>query len=228
MPRPRPRSQTNFTSSLSEPIFFCDIPVLSCTPMPHPAGTLRALLLRACSPSFLIPSSLGLACAATGCYAAGVWRTEDTPGLNLLLDTIVPVGAGCACFIAAGLLLRLAAHVFEERCRNPGQPTFGRKGLILATGSLLIVASCFYRSLFIASEGAALCRGTPSRFNAPVAGRSVATIGEIALVVQVAAYISATRSRLDVKGWAWADHAAFAYAPVVLAEVGREERWRWW
>ena len=193
--------------------------------MPHPpAGTLRALLLRACSPSFLIPSSLGLACAATGCYAAGVWRTEDKPGLNLLLDTIVPVGAGCACFIAAVLLLRLAAHVFEERCRNPGQPTFGRKGLILATGSLLIVASCFYRSLFIASEGAALCRGTPSRFNAPVAGRSVATIGEIALVVQVAAYISATRSRLGVKGWAWADHAAFAYAPVVLAEVGREER----
>jgi hypothetical protein len=34
-------------------------------------------------------------------------------------------------------------------------------------------------------EGAATCRGKPTPFNAPAAGRSIATVGEIALVVQV-------------------------------------------
>ena len=56
--------------------------------------------------------------------------------------------------------------------------------------------SCFYRAINVADEGAALCRSPGSVFNMPAAGRAVATVGEIALVVQISEYISDTARRL--------------------------------
>jgi hypothetical protein len=54
----------------------------------------------------------------------------------------------------------------------------------------------FHRAINIADEGAATCRGKPTPFNAPAAGRSVATVGEIALVVQFSIFIDETALRL--------------------------------
>lgn len=82
---------------------------------------------------------------------------------------------------------------------------FGRKCLVVSATSILFVFSCFYRSVNIADEGAATCRGTPTAFNAPVSGRFVATIGEVALVVQIAVYIRETSQRLQIQqGRLWA------------------------
>jgi len=80
---------------------------------------------------------------------------------------------------------------------------FGQKSLIVSAASILFVFSCVYRALNIADEGAATCRGPSTIFNAPVAGRFVATIGEVALVVQVATYISVTSERLAAKQGMW-------------------------
>ena len=168
--------------------------------------------------SVFIPVLAGLAFALIGIFAGHTWHTKSTGNAEILFDYIIPGGAGIAFMMAAILLARHAMYVFDVRCRHPSAPRFGRKGLIMSTGSFLIITSCFYRSIFIASEGAAMCRGNPSAFNAPVAGRSIATIGEIALVVQIAAYISSSSERLGASGWVWANHAGFAYIPVVLAE----------
>ena len=78
---------------------------------------------------------------------------------------------------------RARAAGAAERGRR-SLPRFGRKCLVTTGCSLCFVFSCVYRALNIADEGAAMCRGAPSRFNAPVAGRFVAALGEVALVVQ--------------------------------------------
>jgi hypothetical protein len=72
-----------------------------------------------------------------------------------------------------------------QKVKPKGAPDLGRKGLMVCASGLLFAASCFYRALNVADEGAAMCRGRPTAFNSPVVGRSVATIGEVALVVQV-------------------------------------------
>lgn len=77
-------------------------------------------------------------------------------------------------------------------------PTYGRKGLLVTTSSVLFCTSCAYRSHFIADEGAFLCRGPPSAWNAPWAGRLVATVGELALIMQLSTYFEDTARRLDV------------------------------
>ena len=99
-----------------------------------------------------------------------------------------------------------------------GAPRFGRKGLLVSSSSVLFVASCLYRALNVADEGAALCRGRPSIFNMPAAGRAVATVGEIALVVQVSVYISDTALRLGIASDLWSKRRRFTLLPVVLAE----------
>jgi hypothetical protein len=80
---------------------------------------------------------------------------------------------------------------------------FGRKSFIVAGTSFLFAFSCFYRAINIADEGAATCRGPPTAFNAPVAGRFVATLGEVALVVQISIYIYETSKRLNAKQGLW-------------------------
>ena len=108
--------------------------------------------------------------------------------------------------------------VLERHGLMRGAPRFGRKGLLVSSSSVLFVASCLYRALNVADEGAALCRGRPSIFNMPAAGRAVATVGEIALVVQVSVYISDTALRLGIASDLWSKRRRFTLLPVVLAE----------
>lgn len=140
------------------------------------------------------------------------------PSTAALLDTVVPAAALGALLVSAVVLLRSVAWRLERSCRPERRPRFGRKGLVVSAASLLFVASCFYRAIFVADEGASLCRGRPSVFNAPVSGRLVATVGEIAVVVQLSFYLDDTARRLDVKRGLWAAYKRFTYAPVVLAE----------
>mmetsp|Transcript_27837 Transcript_27837/g.86664 ORF Transcript_27837/g.86664 Transcript_27837/m.86664 type:complete len:315 (+) Transcript_27837:114-1058(+) len=165
-------------------------------------------------------------------WRAGVGLVADVIGLqNLgsirgllgvagLLDSVIPAAALAAFLVSSLIVVRSVARRLEQRCqcRKARKARFGRKGLVVSTASLLFVASCLYRSVFVADEGASLCRGAPSVFNAPASGRLVATIGEIALVVQVTSYIDDTSRRLRVKRGLWAGYACFTYAPVVAAE----------
>ena len=100
----------------------------------------------------------------------------------------------------------------------PATPQFGRKGLLISASSVLLTMSCFYRAIWTASEGAALCRGSPSMFNAPFAGRLVATFGEVAFCVQVGTYVANTSRRLGVRGRVWSQLKSIVFAPVLLAE----------
>eukprot|EP00930_Biecheleria_cincta_P080083 TRINITY_DN6816_c0_g1_i1.p1 TRINITY_DN6816_c0_g1~~TRINITY_DN6816_c0_g1_i1.p1 ORF type:complete len:333 (-),score=50.78 TRINITY_DN6816_c0_g1_i1:503-1444(-) len=140
------------------------------------------------------------------------------PDATTLLDVVVPAAALGAFLVSAVVLLRSVAWRLERSCRPERTPRFGRKGLVVSAACLLFVASCLYRAIFVADEGASLCRGRPSVFNAPVSGRLVATVGEIALVVQLSSYLDDTARRLDVMRGLWAASKRFTYAPVVLAE----------
>eukprot|EP00446_Apocalathium_sp_SHHI-4_P093119 CAMPEP_0177451626 /NCGR_PEP_ID=MMETSP0369-20130122/9874_1 /TAXON_ID=447022 ORGANISM="Scrippsiella hangoei-like, Strain SHHI-4" /NCGR_SAMPLE_ID=MMETSP0369 /ASSEMBLY_ACC=CAM_ASM_000364 /LENGTH=314 /DNA_ID=CAMNT_0018924243 /DNA_START=1 /DNA_END=949 /DNA_ORIENTATION=+ len=112
-------------------------------------------------------------------------------GLRALYEFLIPSIAGTAVLVTVVLLARSAAPKLH--------PKFGRKCLAITTCAVLFAFSCFYRALFVADEGAALCRGVPSAFNAPASGRTVATVGEVALVVQLALYIEGTAQRLGAK-----------------------------
>ena len=89
--------------------------------------------------------------------------------LALLYDIVIPGLALGALMITTMLLVRASAVRLDDR--------FGRKSNLVAATSLLFVFSCFYRAINIADEGAATCRGAPSPFNAPAAGRFVAGLG---------------------------------------------------
>lgn len=105
-------------------------------------------------------------------------------------------------------------------------PELGRKSLLVVTSCLLFCLSCFYRAINIADEGAAMCRGHPSVWNAPVAGRTVATIGEVALVVQLTIFVEDAAYRLKASRGIWSTvftrYTRIPFStigPVLLAEV---------
>ena len=92
---------------------------------------------------------------------------------------------------------------------------FGRKSLLITGCSFVFAASCLYRALNVADEGAFLCRGPKTLFNVPAAGRAVATVGELALVVQLASYLGDTARRLGVRRLL---SPSCTLAPAVVAE----------
>lgn len=143
-------------------------------------------------------------------------QDEANSGLvNTLFDNLIPSLAGIALLVAVLLTVRVSVRSVESRWRHP---RFGRKGLILAGSCVLFVFSCFYRSLNVADEGAGMCRGTPTVFNAPVSGRSVATVGEMSLVVQCYFSLEASALRLgDHKRSHW--RTAMPLYAVVVAET---------
>ena len=135
--------------------------------------------------------------------------------LALLYDVVIPGLALAALLITTMLLVRASARGAARACQprrraalTPGSrrlaERFGRKSNLVAASSMLFAFSCFYRAVNIADEGAATCRGAPSPFNAPAAGRFVATVGEVALVVQVAVYVEETARRLGASRGLWA------------------------
>ena len=113
--------------------------------------------------------------------------------LDVLYTCIIPRAASISLFAAALLLTRalvakIAMAMAESQSSSAARnlQRFGRKSLLVTGGSFLFAASCVYRSLNIADEGAFLCRGKSTVYNMPAAGRAVATVGELALVVQIA------------------------------------------
>eukprot|EP00808_Paulinella_micropora_P022743 g68109.t1 len=134
------------------------------------------------------------------------WSLPAYPvGLDLLYSYLIPASSGAALFL--GLLW---THRVFRAVNSWGldglfcHQQLGRKALLATSGtSFLFVFSCFYRALNIADEGAAACRGPSTAFNAPVAGRAVATVGEIALIVQLSLYIQHTAERLGATNGLW-------------------------
>merc|ERR1719473_1740680 len=120
--------------------------------------------------------------------------------LEVLYSCLIPRSAMLSVMVVATLLIRALIREAEKAriVQQARLQKFGRKGMLITTTSFLFVLSCWYRGLNIADEGAFLCRGPKSIFNAPAAGRSVATIGELALVVQLQAYLNDTARRLQV------------------------------
>ncbi len=178
---------------------------------------------------------LTCAVAAAGCAAgAAFWLARgggadgavSALALELLFDLLIPGMAGVSCMVSVLLALRAALARGVRAVAGPGAPDFGRKGLLVTVSAMLFATSTFYRSLNIASEGAALCRSKPTVFNAPVTGRSVATVGEIALVVQASVFVEQASLRLGARRGPW---SAFAHrytsahwstvGPVLCAEL---------
>eukprot|EP00937_MAST-01D_sp_MAST-1D-sp2_P000721 g721.t1 len=183
-------------------------------------------------------TSLVLAGALT--FTLACWRfahDERTRAESLatLYDWLIPLMAGSALAASLLVLWQQAVSFTEDHCRctcprqqkqKRGHRRFGRKSWLLSVCGALFAGSCFYRSLNVADEGAAACRGTPTAFNAPVSGRAVATVGEVALVVQVSLLIEEAAERLGAKRGLWAPLFERATAmpfstvgPAVLAEV---------
>lgn len=172
--------------------------------------------------SDVVSCTAGVLAAAAGMLAAGSWRGRWEPGAKMLYGKLIPAAAGMALLTTTIVLMRsLVRHIETavlERHGHAKFPKFGRKGLLISTSSLLFVGSCFYRAINVADEGAALCRSPNSVFNMPAAGRAVATVGEIALVVQLSEYISDTARRLGIAANLWSKRWAFTLLPVSLAE----------
>merc|ERR1719456_237398 len=133
----------------------------------------------------------------------------DDP-LEHIYTCLLPRAAALSTFIAALLSMRALIKTIEEMSSlgiglvnaspaggsRPRLAKFGRQGTLICASSFLFAASCVYRALNVADEGAYLCRGPKSIFNAPAAGRAVATIGELALVMQIKHYLEDTARRL--------------------------------
>jgi len=127
--------------------------------------------------------------------------STDEP-LEYIYGCLLPRAAALSLFVVALLLIRaaaLAAEKFSARFSEHRLQRFGRKSLLITGCSFVFAASCLYRALNVADEGAFLCRGPKTLFNVPAAGRAVATVGEIALVVQLASYLGDTARRLGVR-----------------------------
>lgn len=128
---------------------------------------------------------------------AQLLRADDP--LDKIYACLLPRAAMLSLFSAILLLMRATAHRCEKTScmrRLRRVPRFGRKGMLICGASVLFAASCVYRAINVADEGAYLCRGPTSAFNAPASGRAVATIGELALVLQVSSYLADTALRL--------------------------------
>jgi len=134
---------------------------------------------------------------------------QSSIALALLYDTLIPACALVALFISCMLVLRATQRkaaagegksgwAFRRRLAR-----FGRKSFLVSAAAVLFAFSCFYRAMNLADEGAATCRGSPTALNAPVSGRAVATVGEAALVVQVAIYIEESAVRLGATQGLW-------------------------
>lgn len=145
------------------------------------------------------------------------WSRKDVVA-KVLLELIIPFAAGAALLASGWLAVCQVRRSINRSCKGEKRPVFSRKGLVVSVTSLFFAASCFYRALFVADEGAGLCRSAPSIFNAPVSGRLVATVGEIALVVQISSYIMGTARRLGAGGSFCAGRTCFTYVPVLTAE----------
>ncbi len=119
---------------------------------------------------------------------------------NAVYDVFLPTISSAALAFVLVLIVRQVLSTVQGRLDTRGRlPKFGRKGLIISACSALFAASCVYRAIFVADEGASLCRSAASRFNAPASGRLIATIGELALVAQLRAYLVDTAARLGVR-----------------------------
>lgn len=167
----------------------------------------------------VIALGLALLGAAAGLLFAATWSSGDRHGSSkALFDTVIPSLAFAALLIGLVIFMRIATK--QALCRRR-TVKFGRKGLAVCTSSLLFIASCCYRAINVADEGASMCRGPATPFNAPVAGRAVATVGEIALVVQIATYLDDTSRRLgigDASRLRFSSRKRFTLLPVCIAE----------
>ena len=138
--------------------------------------------------------------------------TEDPVDL---IYSLLPAASLLSLTTAALLVLRAATATIHDRCLSAARPRCGRKALLVSACSTIFTLSCVYRSLNIADEGAFLCRTRATAYNAPVSGRLVATLGELALVVQVRSFIEEAARRLRVARIA----SAWTVAPTVVAET---------
>ena len=132
--------------------------------------------------------------------AAARFAADDP--LEWIYACLLPRAASLSLFAVALLLARALAKTAERStCLRQVRhlQRFGRKSLLVTGGSFLFAASCVYRAFNIADEGAFLCRGPETLFNMPAAGRAVATIGELALVVQLASYVEDAAHRLRMR-----------------------------
>jgi len=161
--------------------------------------------------------------AASGLAAGGLflrtWASSGRLGSErLLFELVIPASAISAGLVGLLIRLRTAARAADAAFPSDCRQQFGRKGLMVSSCSLLFIASCCYRALNVADEGASMCRGRATPFNAPVAGRAVATVGEIALVVQISTFLDDTSHRLGIANDLWSRRRAFTMAPVICAE----------
>ena len=131
--------------------------------------------------------------------------------LDILFDGLIPAMAGVSAMISVIFSLRAVLRKTSSK--------LGRKSILVAVAAMLFALSTFYRSLNIASEGAALCRDAPTVFNAPLTGRSVATVGEIALVVQASIFIEEAALRLNAARGPWST-ACQKYTRVHFSTIG--------
>ena len=187
----------------------------------HPLpGTIASQFQSILNVKFLLPCISGLIFALSSVYAWDTWTNKKVLQLNILMDYLIPYGALLSLLVSSLLSIRYFVTKVEEKClpQDEKRQKFGRKALIMITSSILIIASCVYRAFFIASEGAAACRGPSSIFNAPVSGRTIATVGELAFVVQITSYIDGAAVRLKLKNQVFAKNKFIMYMPAVLAE----------
>jgi hypothetical protein len=147
------------------------------------------------------------------------WASDGRLGSEkALFDWIIPAFAFAALLVGLLIFMRLLAH--SAHMAHP-PVVFGCKGLLISGASLLFISSCCYRAMNVADEGASMCRGQATPFNAPVAGRAVATVGEIALVVQISTFLDATSKRLGIGGASrlrFSSRKRFTIVPVCCAE----------
>ena len=140
--------------------------------------------------------------------------STDEP-LEYIYSCLLPRAAALSLFASALLLSRATAVAAKKSARLSVLQRFGRKSLLITGCSFLFAASCMYRALNVADEGAFLCRGPKTLFNVPAAGRAVATVGELALVVQFASYLGDTGRRLGVRRLL---SPSYTLAPAVIGE----------
>lgn len=142
---------------------------------------------------------------------ARIVATENP--LDVIYACLIP-RAACLSLLAVAVLLARTLVSTAAR-RHAKLQRFGRKSLLITSSSFLFVFSCLYRALNIADEGAFLCRGPASIYNMPAAGRAVATVGELALVVQISGYLADTARRLQVRR---SLSIPYTLAPAIVAE----------
>ncbi len=174
-------------------------------------------------------ATFAIACA--GLVTAIAWyvvKLKSTPPevattiMNVLFDFLIPTLSGLSFIVASVLTFRACTKtVCASSTVKPG-----RKAILVASSAFIFASSTFYRALNIASEGAATCRSKPTVFNAPITGRTVATFGEVALVVQASLFIEESSIRLKTTRGFWdrfctsISHTHFStVVPVLFAEV---------